>query len=135
VKRGVSKSRWLLLAALGSLSGGSLAATTPLAIHIHSDKAMFQVLISPGTVGTDAFVLQLMTGEGTLLTAKAATLTLTLPGESIEPLERKAVLGSDGFWHVDDVKLPQAGRWHIRIDAVTLFKTITLEDDFDVPAQ
>jgi copper transport protein len=131
----VSKCWRLLLATLVSLSGGRLAATTPLAIHIHSDKAMFQVLISPGTVGTDSFVLQLMTGEGTPLTAKAATLVLTLPGAGTEPLERKAVLGSDGYWHVDDVKLPQAGRWHMRIDAVTLFKTITLEDDFEVPVQ
>ena len=130
----MSKSQWLLLAALVALPGARLAATTPLAVHIHSDKAMFQVLIWPGTVGTDSFVLQLMTGEGTPLTAKEATLTLTPPGENIEPLERKAVLGSDGFWHVDDVKLPRVGHWHIRIDAVTLFKKITLEDDFEVPA-
>jgi hypothetical protein len=45
------------------------------------------------------------------------------------------VLGPDGYWHVDDVTLRAAGRWHIRIDAVTPFKTISLEDDFDVPAQ
>jgi copper transport protein len=131
----VSKSLRLLLAAFVMLPAARLAATTPLAVHIHSDKAMFQVLISPGVVGNDSFVLQLMTGEGTLLTAKGATLILTLPGQNIEPLQRKAALGSDGYWHVDDVKLPLAGRWHMRIDAVTLFKTITLEDDFDVPTQ
>jgi copper transport protein len=126
---------WLLLAAVAMLISARLAATTPLAVHIHSDKAMFQVLISPGTVGVDSFVLQLMTGEGTPLTTKQATLVLMAPGEGVEPLERKAVLGSDGYWHVEDVKLPHAGRWHMRIDAVTLFKTITLEDDFEVPGQ
>jgi len=131
----VSKFLCLMLSAFMALPAVRLASATPLAVHIHSDKAMFQVLISPGTVGNDSFVLQLMTGEGTPLTTKAATLVLTLPGESIEPLERQAVLGSDGYWHVDDVKLPQAGHWHMRIDAVTLFKKITLEDDFDVPAQ
>ena len=132
----VSKSPlWLLVAAVVTLSSVRLAATTPLAIHIHSDKAMFQVLISPGAVGVDSFVLQLMTGEGMPLPAKQATLVLTGPGQTAVPLERKAVLGPDGYWHVDDVKLTEAGRWHIRIDAVSLFKTITLEDDFDVPAQ
>ena len=136
MRQRVAKSRaWLLLAAVATLPGVGLAATTPLAIHIHSDKAMFQVLISPGTVGVDSFILQLMTGEGTPLTTKQATLVLTSPSQNSEPMERKAVLGSDGYWHVDDVKLPQAGRWHMRIDAVTLFKTITLEDDFEVPAQ
>jgi hypothetical protein len=49
------------------------AAAAPLAIHIHSDRAMFQVLISPGTVGTDRFVLQLMSGDGNLLRVKDAT--------------------------------------------------------------
>ena len=135
MSRRVSRTLWLLLAAFMTLPGARLAATTPLAVHIHSDKAMFQVLVSPGAVGNDSFVLQLMTGEGTPLTAKEATLVLTLPGESIEPLERKAVLGSDGYWHVDDVPIAAPGRWHIRIDAMTPFQTISLEDEFDVPPQ
>jgi hypothetical protein len=57
---------------------------------------MFQVLISPGTVGTDDFVLQLMSGEGNLLPVKEATLVLSLPGRATERLERKAAPGADG---------------------------------------
>jgi copper transport protein len=106
---------------------------TPLAVHIHTDKAMFQVLISPGSVGTDSFVLQLMDGEGSLLSAKEATLTLSLPDRGIEAIERTATLGADGFWHVRGVPLPVAGRWHMRIDAlVGDFEKVTLEDDFDL---
>ena len=68
--------------------------------------------------------------------AKEATLTLSLPERGIEPLERKATLGADGYWHVRDVPLPYPGRWHMRIEAlVTDFEKITLEDDFDVPAR
>jgi len=43
------------------------------------------------------------------------------------------VPAADGFWHVDDVDLPTPGRWHMRIDATTPFRKITLEDDFDLP--
>lgn len=112
----------------------TIVPETPLAIHIHSDKAMFQVLVSPGKVGLDDFVLQLMTGEATPLAAKEATLTLSLPERGIEPMERKASPGSDGYWHVRKVELPFAGRWHVRIDAlVTDFEQITLEDELDVP--
>jgi copper transport protein len=112
------------------------AAAPPLAIHIHTEKAMFQVLVSPGKVGVDHFVLQLMNGEGTPLAAKEATLTLSLPERGIEPFERKAVLGADGYWSVRGVAIPFAGRWHLRIDAlVTDFEKITLEDDFDVPSR
>ena len=106
---------------------------TPLAIHIHSNNAMFQVLVSPGKAGIDDFVLQLMTGEGTPLAAKEATLTLSLPERGIEPMERKASLGPDGYWHVGKVELPFAGRWHVRIDAlVTDFEQITLEDELEI---
>ena len=70
-----------LLFAVLALVGSPLAATPPLGIHIHSDKAMFQVLISPGTVGADNFVPQLMSGEGTLLAMKEATLVLSPPGQ------------------------------------------------------
>ena len=94
---------------------------------------MFQVLISPGAVGPDNFVLQLMSGDGTLLSVKDATLILSLPGSGIEPLIRKAVPAADGYWHVDDVDLPTPGRWHMRIDATTPFRKITMEDDFDLP--
>jgi copper transport protein len=111
----------------------TIVPETPLAIHIHSDKAMFQVLVSPGKAGLDDFVLQLMTGEATPLTAKEVTLTLSLPERGIEPMERDAMLGPDGYWHVSKVELPFAGRWNVRIDAlVTDFEKITLEDVLEV---
>jgi copper transport protein len=110
------------------------AAETPLAVHIHTEEAMFQVLVSPGRVGTDSFVLQLMQGDASPLVAKEATLILSLPERGIEPLERPATLGDDGYWHVRNVPIPYPGRWHMRIEAlVTDFKKIALEDELDVP--
>jgi copper transport protein len=114
----------------------SAATEAPLALHLHTEKAMFQVLISPGRAGTDRFVLQLMTGDGSPLAAKEATLILSLPERGIEPLERAATLGADGYWSVGGVPVPYPGRWHIRIDAlVTDFEKISLEDDFDMPGR
>ena len=111
----------------------TIVPETPLALHIHTDKAMFQVLVSPGKAGVDDFVLQLMTGDAALLTAKEVTLALSLPERGIEPMERDAARGPDGYWHVRRVELPFAGRWHLRIDAlVTDFEKITLEDDLEV---
>ena len=109
------------------------ATQAPLGIHIHTETAMFQVLISPGKVGTDDFVLQLMAGDASPLPAREATLTLSLPERGIEPIERRATLGPDGYWHLRGVPLPLPGRWHMRIDAlVTDFEKVTLEDDFEV---
>jgi copper transport protein len=131
----VKPNTLLLLAAFVALKSFPLAAAPPLAVHIHTDNAMFQVLILPGTVGADNFVLQLMTGEGTLMNVKEATLTLNPPGTGAAPFARKATKGADGYWHVDDVPIASGGRWHLRIDAKTPFQTITLEDEFDVPPQ
>lgn len=109
------------------------SVTAPLSIHIHTDRAMFQVLISPGRVGSNDFVLQLMTGDAALLPAKEAALALSLPERGIEPMERRATLGADGYWHVRGVPLPLSGRWHMRIEAlVSDFEKVTLEDQFEV---
>jgi copper transport protein len=112
------------------------AVRAPLAVHIHTETAMFQVLVSPGKAGTDNFVLQLMDGDAGPLAAKEATLALSLPERGIEPLKRAATLGPDGYWHVPDVPLPYPGRWHMQIEAlITDFQKITLEDELDVPAR
>ena len=109
------------------------SAVSPLTVRIHTDAAMFQVLITPGRAGADDFVLQLMKGDGSRLPAKETMLTLSLSERGIEPIERNAVLGPDGYWHVRGVPLPLSGRWHMRIDAlVTDFEKISLEGDFEV---
>ncbi|KJC35887.1 copper-binding protein [Bradyrhizobium sp. LTSP885] len=111
----------------------AMSADVPLAVHIHTDTAMFQVLIAPGKVGQNDFVLQLMNGDASPFAAKEATLTLSLPERGIEPIERSAALGPDGYWHVNKVPMPFPGRWHMQIDAlVTDFKKVTLEDDVEV---
>jgi copper transport protein len=116
----------------------SLAAAVrpPLALHIHSDKAMFQVLVSPGTAGIDSFDLQIMSGDATPLEAKEVTLVLSLPERGIEPMERKAVRQAVGNWTVRDVPIPFPGRWRVGVDAlVTDFEKVTLEEELDVPAR
>lgn len=95
---------------------------------------MFQLLISPGAVGSDGFVLQLMSGDGSKLVAKEATLYLSLPERGIAPTVHKTSLGTDGYWHVTDVPITYPGRWHVRVDVVTDREKISLEDDFDIPS-
>jgi copper transport protein len=112
------------------------AVAPPLALHIHSDRAMFQVLISPGKTGTDDFELQIMAADASPLQAKEVTLLLSLPEKAIEPMERRATRGADGSWTVRGVPIPFAGRWRIRVDAlVSDFEKVTLEEELDVPAR
>jgi copper transport protein len=112
------------------------AVGPPLALHIHSDKAMIQVLISRSRAGADDFVLQIMAGDASPLQAKEVSLFLSLPEKGIEPLERKAERGADGIWTIRGVPIPFAGLWRVRVDAlVTDFEKVTLEEELDVPAR
>lgn len=114
----------------------AVALGAPLALHMHSDKAMVQLLVSPGRAGLDTFVLQVMSGDMSPLEAKEVTLVLSLPERGIEPIERKAIRGADGDWSVRGVPIPFAGRWRVRVDAlVTDFEKVTLEEELEVPAR
>ena len=111
----------------------TIVPEAPLTLHIHTEKAMAQVLVSPGRPGLNDVELQLLTGEGAGLTAKEVTLTLGLPARGIEPMELAAEAGPDGSWRVRKAALPVAGRWHLKIDAlVSDFEQITLEDELDL---
>jgi copper transport protein len=134
-RKGSHLAALLPIAALALQADAAVAAERVIGIHIHSDKAMFQVLISPGKVGNDSIVLQLMNGDGSLLQAKTATVILSRPSGGVEPIMRKAALGADGYWHVESVPVAAAGRWHVRVEAETAFHTVALEEDFDLPAQ
>jgi hypothetical protein len=72
---------------------------------MHSDRAMFQILVWPGRGGTR----RLRGAADSLPRARQAILAFTLPERGIEPP------GADTL--------------------VTDFGKITLEDDFDVPAR
>lgn len=112
----------------------ALVRDAPLAVHIHTDKAMFQVLISPGKVGSDSFALQLMKGDGSPLQVEGATLAVSLPSRGIEEIERPGTLGPDGgFGTWTMCFYPCPGTWHMRINAlVTDFEKITLEGNIEV---
>jgi copper transport protein len=114
----------------------AVALRPPLALQLHSGKAAFEVLVSPGTAGIDTFVLRIMAGDASPMAAKEVTLVLSQSERGIEPFERMATRGGDGSWTASDVPLPFAGRWRVRIEAlVSDFEKVSLEDDLDVPAR
>lgn len=105
----------LALAAAVSLS---VAATPLLAAteddsfftHLHTEKAMANVTISPGRAGPVEIAIQLETTDETPLTAKAVSVTLvdTQTGRKLAPVE--ALRDGEDNWHVKVAQLTP-GRW------------------------
>ena len=94
----------LALHAAAALACG--AAVTPLAVHIHSDDAMFQVLVSPGSgrhrqlrAPTDARRCQPACGQGGDPDPEPAGTRYRTDGT---PGDAR----TDGYWHLRNVPFP-----------------------------
>lgn len=105
----------LALAAVALLSIGAtrLAAATDddsFFTHLHTEKAMANVTVSPGRAGPVEIAIQLETTDETPLTAKAVSVTLvdTQTGRKLAPVE--ASPDGEDSWHVKVAQLTP-GRW------------------------
>lgn len=92
------------------------AQTQPALVHIHTMQAMADVTVSPGRVGRVSVDVVLMNGEFGPLPAKELSLGFSNPAAGIEPIERRARLGEDGIWRVDELNLPVPGRWEVELE-------------------
>jgi copper transport protein len=106
------------------------AAAPPASIHIHSDRATANLTITPRRVGPVTASITVITGTGE---AKEVTLVLSNAPAGIEPIRRSAVLSGQSIWRIDDLLIPTAGRWSVRIDVlISDFERIRLEDAIEI---
>lgn len=111
----------------------ALAAAQPVSIHIHADKAMAEVTVTPGRTGPVEISAIVLSPDFTPLTPKEVTFVLSNPQAGIEPLRRRAVLQGEGTWRAGDVVLPLAGRWRLRVDVlVSDFELVRLQEDVEI---
>jgi copper transport protein len=110
------------------------AAAQPLHFHIHADKAMADVQVERVGAEERQFAISLLNGQFGTLPAKEVVLVLSRPDAGIEPLRLDAARVDETIWRIDDVRLPVAGRWHVRVEIlVSDFEKTTVEDDADLP--
>jgi copper transport protein len=109
------------------------AAAEPVAIHIHTAKAMADLTIAPGRIGPVTASIVIMTGDFGPLPAKEVTLTLSHPLAGIEAIRREATQPADGTWQVTGLQVPAPGRWSVRIDIlISDFEIARLEGEIDI---
>ena len=110
------------------------AAFEHVSIHFHGQRAMAQIEMEPRRARGAAVEIQILDGEFRPLPAKEVTLVLSNRAAGIEPMRRAAAGQGDGHWHVDDLPIPLAGRWRLRVEIlVGDFDKVTLEDDVLLP--
>jgi copper transport protein len=96
-------------------------------VHIHTEKAMANVTISPGTAGPVEIVAQLETPDERPLNAMDLSVTLSNPDLGVEPIPAQAQRMDDGRWRVR-MMAPVAGRWILGLGIlVSDFDKISVE--------
>jgi len=90
-------------------------AATPASVHLHSAQAMADISVAPGRVGRVAVAIYPMGADFSPLEAREVTLVLSKADAGIEPL-RRAAAKVDGVWRVEELQVPLAGVWQIRVD-------------------
>ncbi len=78
--------------------------------HIHTDKAMANVTITPGHAGPLDIAVQLETPDERPLTAMAVSVTLSNPAIGVEAMTAQAQRRDDGTWRVH-MSASVPGRW------------------------
>jgi copper transport protein len=108
-----------------------IAAAPPAYVHIHADRAMADLTITPGRVGPVSALIVLMIVA--VDEPKEVMLVLSNAAAGIEPIRRSAAPSDGRIWRVDDLIIPAAGRWSVRIDIlISDFEQVRLEGDIDI---
>jgi periplasmic copper chaperone A len=87
--------------------------------HLHTEKAMANVTVSPGRAGPVEIDIQLENADELPLTAKAVTVTLGSSEHGVAPVAAEAEQISKDQWRVR-MSAPVAGRWSLGLGITTI---------------
>jgi len=111
-----------LIITIGALVGIGAAMSYAMAgvgdsffTHIHTDKAMANVTVTPGRDGPVDISVQLETTDEQPLAALAVSIKLTNPNPGSISIETIAEHGSDDQWRAR-VSVPSNGRWDMGLN-------------------
>jgi copper transport protein len=112
----------------------ALIAAEPASIHFHGGKVMTQIEVEPVRARGAEVSIAVLDAAFHPFAAKEVTIFLSNAAAGIEPVRRNAE-NLDAFnWRIDDLRIPLAGRWTLRVDVlINDFEKETLEDDVLLP--
>ncbi|WP_331374937.1 copper resistance CopC/CopD family protein [Sinorhizobium chiapasense] len=108
-------------------------AAEPASVHIHGEKAMAEVTITPGRPGPVEASALIMAGDFSALDPKEVTLVFSNPSAGVGDIKRKASKATDGTWRTSDLLLPLPGLWKIRLDIlISDFEITRIEGEIQI---
>jgi copper transport protein len=112
----------------------ALATGASISIHLHGEKAMAEIEIERESRDGGRAKVLVLDGAFQPLAVKEVTLVLVNPSAGIESMRRRAERTGDSMWRIDDVRVPVAGRWDLRIEIlISDFEKVILEESIKLP--
>jgi copper transport protein len=131
----------------------ALVVDAPVSVHVHGEKAMAQIEIERAKQQSPHASVLVLDGAFQPLAAKEVTLVLANPAAGIEPIRINATrAGASGgandtskaasaatsaatsTWRIDDLRIPVAGRWNLRVEILMSdFEKRIIEDTVTLP--
>jgi copper transport protein len=111
-----------------------IAPAEPLYAHIHGERAMADIRLTPGRAGPVEVTLGFQTVDFAAFVPKEVEVVFAQPEAGIEPIRLDALQRGDGTWHAGPVTLPRPGDWEVTLRLlVTDFESVTLTDTLSLP--
>lgn len=105
----------------------SVAVQSAEVVHLHTERAMATVTLTPGQAGPIAITVLLQTADEAPLAAQALTVSLANPDAGIEPLSAEAQKAANGQWQAR-LTAPVPGRWTLTLGVlISDFEKVNLE--------
>ena len=112
----------------------ALAATAPIYLHLHGERAMAHIELAPVRGRGATVQLQVLDGELRPLTVKEVALVLSNPAAGIEPVRRPATAEGEVNWRIEGLRLPVGGRWTVQVEIlIGDFERLRLADEVELP--
>ena len=92
-----------------------IAPAAPVVAHLHSDRAMADLRLTPGRAGPTTVEMAFQTGAFDPLEPRQVDIALTPADGRLEPLRARAERGEDGLWRAGPLTIPFPGDWEIAV--------------------
>jgi copper transport protein len=106
---------------------------TGIQFHAHGTRGMANVLVSPARPGPVTVSINVMDVQSRPLDVKGVEIVLLDPNNRIEPIRQKARRVTSATWRIDEIPIPTAGTWLVRINLlITDFDKVTVRTTLNI---
>jgi copper transport protein len=101
--------------------------STGIQFHAHGTRGMANLLVSPARPGPVTVSINVMDVQSRPLEVKGVDIVLLDPENRVEPIRQKARRLTSATWRIDEMPIPMAGSWLVRINLlISDFDKITV---------